>query len=53
MDPVEFRKINCVKDGDTIVTGMTMHPDRAVSNASTKAAEAIGWGQEDAPIEPE
>ena len=26
MDPVQFRKLNCVKGGDTIVTGMTMHP---------------------------
>jgi xanthine dehydrogenase molybdenum-binding subunit len=26
MDPVQFRLKNCIKGGDTIVTGMTMHP---------------------------
>ncbi len=26
LDPVEFRKLNVIKTGDKIVTGMTMHP---------------------------
>jgi len=44
VDPVEFRKMNCIKTGDTIVTGMTMHPT-GLSECITKAAEAIDWGK--------
>ena len=51
MDPVEFRKINCVKTGDTLVTGMTMHPT-GLSECLAKAAEAIGWGRKDPPSAP-
>lgn len=48
MDPVEFRKINCVKTGDTLVTGMTMHTT-GLSECLQKAAAAIEWGRKDPP----
>jgi CO/xanthine dehydrogenase Mo-binding subunit len=48
MDKVAFRKLNCIKTGDTVVTGMTMHPT-GLEQCITKAAEAIGWGQKDPP----
>jgi len=46
MDPVQFRKINCIKTGETLVTGMTMHPT-GLSECLTKAADAIAWGRKD------
>ena len=51
MDAVEFRKLNCVRGGDVIVTGMTMHPI-GLSECIVKAAEAIGWGRKDPPSAP-
>jgi carbon-monoxide dehydrogenase large subunit len=51
MDPVQFRKTNCVQTGDTLVTGMTMHPT-GMSECLVKAAEAIGWGRKDPPSAP-
>jgi CO/xanthine dehydrogenase Mo-binding subunit len=48
MDRVDFRKLNCIKTGDTVVTGMTMHPI-GLHECITKAAEAIGWGYKDPP----
>ncbi len=51
MDPVEFRKINCVKAGDTLVTGMKMHPT-GLSECLVKAAQAINWGRKDPPSAP-
>ncbi len=51
MDPVQFRKINCVKTGSTLVTGMIMHPT-GLSECLAKAAEAIGWGHKDPPSAP-
>ncbi len=51
MDPVQFRKLNCVKTGDTLVTGMTMHPT-GLSECLVKAADAIGWGRKDPPSAP-
>jgi len=51
MDPVQFRKINCVKAGDTLVTGMIMHPT-GLSECLVKAADAIGWGRKDPPSAP-
>ncbi len=51
MDPVQFRKINCIKTGQTLVTGMTMHPT-GLSECLEKAAEAIGWGRKDPPSAP-
>jgi carbon-monoxide dehydrogenase large subunit len=51
MDPVQFRKINCIKTGDTLVTGMTMHAT-GLSECLTKAADAIGWGRKEPPSAP-
>lgn len=51
MDRAAFRKLNCVKTGDTIVTGMTMHPT-GLSECLEKAVAAIGWGRKDAPSAP-
>jgi CO/xanthine dehydrogenase Mo-binding subunit len=51
MDPVQFRKINCVKTGSTLVTGMKMHPT-GLSECLVKAAEAISWGRKDPPSAP-
>jgi carbon-monoxide dehydrogenase large subunit len=51
MDKVAFRKLNCVKTGCTIVTGMTMHPI-GLTDCITKVAEAIGWGHKDTPSAP-
>jgi carbon-monoxide dehydrogenase large subunit len=42
LDPVQVRLINCLKDGDETLTGMTMHPT-GLSQCIQKAAEAIGW----------
>ena len=51
MDKVAFRKLNCIKTGDTVVTGMTMHPT-GLEQCIVKAAEAIGWGHKDPPSAP-
>lgn len=44
MDAVEFRKINCLKTGSTLVTGSKMHAT-GLSTCIEKTAEAIGWGK--------
>lgn len=51
MDPVHFRRLNCVKTGSTLVTGMIMHPT-GLSECLEKAAEAIGWGRKEPPSAP-
>ncbi|MEW5868486.1 MAG: xanthine dehydrogenase family protein molybdopterin-binding subunit [Chloroflexota bacterium] len=51
MDPVEFRKLNCIKTGDILVTGMVMHPT-GLSECLVKAAQAINWGRKDPPSAP-
>jgi carbon-monoxide dehydrogenase large subunit len=51
MDPVQFRKINCIKTGCTLVTGMTMHAT-GLSECLVKVAQAIGWGKKDPPSAP-
>ena len=51
MDKVAFRRLNCVRGGDVILTGMTMHPI-GLSECLDKAAEAIGWGHKDPPSAP-
>ncbi len=42
MDPAEFRRRNCVKTGDIILTGMEM-PQVDLVECIDKVAEAIGW----------
>ncbi len=51
MDPVEFRKLNCLKTGSTLVTGSKMHAT-GLPNCIEKTAEAIGWGKKAPPSAP-
>jgi CO/xanthine dehydrogenase Mo-binding subunit len=51
MDAVEFRKLNCLKTGSTLVTGSKMHPT-GLSQCIEKTAEAIGWGKKAPPKAP-
>jgi CO/xanthine dehydrogenase Mo-binding subunit len=51
IDPVEFRRKNCVKGGDIIVTGMVMHPT-GLTRCIEQAAKAIQWGSRNAPSGP-
>jgi carbon-monoxide dehydrogenase large subunit len=51
MDPVQFRRINCVQTGDTLVTGMIMHPT-GLRECLDKCAAAIHWGRKDEPSAP-
>ncbi|HEY3312565.1 MAG TPA: xanthine dehydrogenase family protein molybdopterin-binding subunit [Anaerolineales bacterium] len=44
MDAVEFRKLNCLRTGSTLVTGSKMHPT-GLPECIEKTAEAIGWGR--------
>ncbi len=51
MDPVEFRRLNCLKTGSSLPTGSTMHPT-GLSQCIEKTAEAIGWGKKAPPSAP-
>ncbi len=51
MDAVDFRKLNCLKTGSTLVTGSKMHPT-GLSECIRKAAEAIDWGTKSPPSAP-
>jgi CO/xanthine dehydrogenase Mo-binding subunit len=51
MDRVEFRKRNCVRTGDTIVTGMKM-PNINLVKCIELAAKGIGWGKKEEPTAP-
>jgi carbon-monoxide dehydrogenase large subunit len=51
MDPVEFRKINCLKTGSILVTGSKMHPT-GLLECIEKAAQAIEWGKKAPPSAP-
>lgn len=51
LDPVEFRRINCLKSGSSLVTGSRMHPT-GLPECLEKVAEAIGWGQKSPPSAP-
>jgi carbon-monoxide dehydrogenase large subunit len=51
MDPAEFRKRNCVKTGETILTGMEMTPIDLVA-CIDKATKAIDWGKAGEPSAP-
>ena len=48
LDPVEFRQINCLKTGSTLVTGSKMHP-MGLPECIQKVAEAIDWGVKTPP----
>jgi carbon-monoxide dehydrogenase large subunit len=51
MDAVEFRKLNCLKTGSTVVTGSKMHPT-GLPTCIEKTADAIGWGKKAPPSAP-
>jgi CO/xanthine dehydrogenase Mo-binding subunit len=44
MDKVAFHKLNAVKAGDKLVTGMTMHP-HGLQECIDKVAKALAWGK--------
>ena len=48
MDPVEFRRRNCLKTGSILVTGGQMHPT-GLPECLDKVAEAINWGSKSDP----
>ncbi len=51
MDPAAFRRKNCVKSGQTILTGMEMPPIDLVA-CIDKATEAISWTKSEEPSTP-
>ena len=51
MDAVEFRKLNCLKTGSTLVTGSKMHAT-GLPECIAKTAQAIGWGKKAPPSAP-
>ncbi len=51
IDPVEFRRKNCLTERSVLPTGSKMHPT-GLSQCLEKTAEAIGWGKKSAPSAP-
>jgi CO/xanthine dehydrogenase Mo-binding subunit len=51
MDPVEFRRINCLKTGSILVTGNAMHPT-GLPQCLEEVAKSIEWGQKTIPSGP-
>ncbi|MFN2160319.1 MAG: xanthine dehydrogenase family protein molybdopterin-binding subunit [Anaerolineales bacterium] len=51
IDPVEFRRINCIKTGSILVTGSKMHPT-GLPECVDKVAQAINWGVSSTPSGP-
>ena len=51
MDPADFRRRNCVRSDETILTGMKMPPIDLVA-CIDKATRAIDWGKREAPSAP-
>jgi len=51
IDKAEFRKQNCVRSGDIILTGMKM-PEVDLIQCIDKVARAINWGKKEAPSTP-
>ncbi len=51
MDPVEFRRINCLKENSILVTGGKMHKT-GLLECIDKVAKAIDWGTKTTPREP-
>jgi CO/xanthine dehydrogenase Mo-binding subunit len=48
LDAVDVRLLNCLKEGQETLTGMTMHAT-GLSECIRRAATAIGWGQPSSP----
>jgi CO/xanthine dehydrogenase Mo-binding subunit len=51
MDPVSFRKLNCLKTGSILVTGSKMHAT-GLLECVEKAAKGIDWGRKNPPSAP-
>jgi len=51
MDKVEFHRLNCIREGDALVTGMVMHAN-GLLECIDKVAEALDWGAETPPTAP-
>jgi len=51
LDPVEFRKKNAIREGDTLSYGAKMNPSGLVE-AIDKAARAIEWGKKEQSPDP-
>jgi carbon-monoxide dehydrogenase large subunit len=51
MDPAEFRRRNCVRTGDTILTGMEM-PAIDLAACIDKVTRAIDWERQEPPSSP-
>ena len=51
MDPVSFRKLNCLKTGSILVTGSKMHAT-GLLECVEKAAKGIDWGKKNPPSAP-
>ncbi|MBZ5535624.1 MAG: xanthine dehydrogenase family protein molybdopterin-binding subunit [Acidobacteriia bacterium] len=51
MDPVEFRKRNAIREGDTLAYGAKMNPS-GLHEAIDKVAREIGWGKKEVSKDP-
>jgi len=51
MDPVEFRKKNAIREGDTLAYGAKMNPSGLLESIDRVAAE-IGWGKKEVSKNP-
>jgi carbon-monoxide dehydrogenase large subunit len=51
IDPLEVRKINCLKEGGILPTGGKMHAN-GLYECLVKAGKAINWGNKAAPSSP-
>jgi len=48
LDPVDFRRKNAIREGDTLSYGAAMNPNGLIE-AIDKVAEEIGWGKKETP----
>ncbi|MCU0612659.1 MAG: molybdopterin-dependent oxidoreductase [Candidatus Eisenbacteria bacterium] len=52
MDPVAFRRLNAIREGDTLAYGAAMNPN-GLREAIDRVAEEIRWGEAVEPSSPE
>ena len=52
MDPVEFRKKNAIREGDTLAYGAKMNPN-GLHEAIDRVAAEIGWGKKEVSKDPD
>jgi len=51
MDPVEFRRRNAIREGDTLAYGAQMNPS-GLHEAIDRVAKEIGWGEKEPSKDP-